>query len=81
MSSKKPGRKGIPYSMDADMVRTHIREKIEIMGVSMREYADMCGYDHTHLSRVLNGHKEPGSKILAAEGMHAVVYYEYKEEE
>ncbi len=69
--------KGIPASWDADMVRSHIRDKIEAMGVSQREYADMCGYDHTHLSRVLNGDKLPGKKILDAEGLVAVTYYEY----
>lgn len=67
-------------SMDADMVRDHIRTKMEALGMSQREYADMCGYDHTHLSRVLSGEKLPGKKILDAELMHAVVYYEYKEE-
>lgn len=36
---------GIPLSMDADMVRDHIRGKIKAMGMSCREYADMCGYD------------------------------------
>lgn len=71
--------KGIPSSMDADMVRNHIRTKIEAMGMSQREYADMCGYDHTHLSRVLNGEKPPGKKILDAEDLKAVTYYEFKE--
>lgn len=63
--------------MDADMVRSLIRDKIEAMGVSQREYADIHGYDHTHLSRVLNGEKPPGKKILAGEGLIAVTYYEY----
>lgn len=72
--------KGMPSSMDADMVRSSIRSKIEAMGMSQREYADMCGYDHTHLSRVLNGEKLPGKKILDAEGLHAVTYYEYKDD-
>ena len=64
--------------MDADMVRGLIRRKIELIGISQRGYADMCNYDHTHLSRVLSGEKLPGKKILDAEGLKAVVYYEYK---
>lgn len=71
--------KGIPLSMDADMVRTHIRDKMEVLGMSQREYASWCGYDHTCLARVLSGEREPSAKILAAEGMKAVTYYEYKE--
>jgi ribosome-binding protein aMBF1 (putative translation factor) len=70
---------GIPLSMDADMVRNHIRTKMEALGMSQREYADMCGYDHTHLSRVLSGEKLPGKKILEAEDLKAVIYYEYKD--
>lgn len=71
--------KGIPSSMDADMVRDHIRTKIEALGMSQREYAEMCGYDHTYLSRVLDGQRPPGKVILDAEGLQAVTYYEYKD--
>ena len=73
-----PGKRGIPSSMDADMVRDHIRSKILDLGMSQREYAHVCGYDHTHLSRVLNGEKLPGKLMLDAEGMQAVTYYEFK---
>lgn len=71
--------KGIPLSMDADMVRDLIRSKMQAMGVSQREYAAMCGYDHTYLSRVMSGEKEPGAAILEAEGLKAVTYYEFKD--
>lgn len=71
--------KGIPSSMDADMVRDLIRSKMRAIGVSQREYAAMCGYDHTYLSRVMSGEKEPGSVILDAEGLKAVTYYEFKD--
>lgn len=74
-----PGKRGIPSSMDADMVRDHIRTKIEAMGVSQREYANLCGYDYTYLSRVLSGERPPGKTILDAEGMTAVTYYEFKD--
>jgi transcriptional regulator with XRE-family HTH domain len=66
------------HIMNADMVRDLIRINLKRAGVSQREYAALCGYDHTHLSRVLNGEKEPGQKILDAEGLQAVVYYEFK---
>lgn len=73
------GKRGIPSSMDADMVRDHIRTKIEALGMSQREYAEMCGYDYSYLSRVLSGEREPGTVILEAEGMKAVTYYEFKD--
>lgn len=73
-----PGKRGIPSSMDADMVRNHIREKIKALGMSQREYADMCGYGEQFLSMVLRGARAPSKKILDAEGLHAVTYYEFK---
>lgn len=69
---------GIPLSMDADMVRAHIRRKMEAMGMTQKAYAAMCGYTHQHLRQFLCGSKGPGPKILDAEGLHAVTYYEYK---
>jgi len=69
----------IPLSMDADMVRQHIRTKMKVLGVNQREYAEIYCYSEQYLSDFLNGKRNPGKKILAAEGFVAVTtYYEYE---
>jgi hypothetical protein len=70
---------GIPLSMDADMVRNHIRTKMQAMGMTQKAYAEMCGYSEQYLGDFLNGRRNPGLKILEAEDLKAVTYYEYKE--
>ena len=72
------GTKGMPSSMDADMVRSLIRDKIKAMDLTQADYAAMCGYSPAYLSDVLAGRKDPGKAILAAEGLVAVTYYEHK---
>jgi transcriptional regulator with XRE-family HTH domain len=71
---------GIPSSMDADMVRSRIRDKIEAMGITQSAYAEMCGYSQAYLSDFLNGLRGPGPAILKAEGLKAVTYYEFDED-
>lgn len=73
------GKRGLPSSWDADMVRASIRDKIEKMGVTQAAYAEMCGYTPQHLRQFLCGSKGPGPKILDAEGLQAVTYYEFKD--
>ena len=69
---------GIPLSLDADMVRSHIRTKIEALRMTQKAYAEMCGYSEQYLSDFLNGMRAPGKVILDAEDLIAVTYYEYK---
>lgn len=70
--------KGIPSSMDDDMVRQKLYDIMEVLNVSQREYADLCGFHHSTLSRFLNGKKPPTKPILDALNLKAVTYYEYK---
>jgi transcriptional regulator with XRE-family HTH domain len=70
--------RGIPSSMDADMVRDLIRSKIKRMRTTQQAYAEMSGYSAQHLSDVLGGKREPSHAVLKAEGLVRVTYYEYK---
>ena len=72
------GKKGIVASMDVDMVRSMIRDKMAALGMTQAAYAAMCGYSAAYLSDVLAGRKDPGKAILSAEGLVAVKYYEYE---
>lgn len=69
--------KGIPSSLDDDMVRQKIYARMEALEMSRREYANLMGYDHTTLSRFLNGQRPPTKPILKSLGLRAVTYYEY----
>jgi hypothetical protein len=69
----------LPYSMDADGVRKMIREKMEALGCTLKEMADMDGVSPAYLSDILHGRREPGKKVLDAHGMKKCVYYEFKE--
>lgn len=60
------------------MVRAHVRDAIELLNISLREYAKIMGISPSHLSRFLAGEREPGEKILNALGLKAVTYYERK---
>ncbi len=65
-------------ALDAEMVRNHIRARMEAMRVTQAQYAEMCGYSPQYLSDFLNGKRSPGRAILDAEGLEAVTHYEYK---
>lgn len=69
--------RGIPSSMDADMVRELIRDNMECLEMTQAQYAEMCGYSPQYLSDFLGGRRGPGKSILQAEGLVAVTYYEY----
>lgn len=71
---------GIPSSMDSDMVRDRVRTKMAALGMSLRQYAEVNGYTAAYLSDFLKGACEPGKKILNAEGLKAVKYYEPKDQ-
>lgn len=71
--------KGIPLSMDSDMVRSRVRSNMEVLKMSQKEYAEMSGYSEQYLCDFLAGRREPGKKILDAENLKAVVYYEHKD--
>ena len=70
--------KGIPSSWDSDMVRCHVRDSMDILQISLREYSNLIGISPSHLSRFLNGEREPGPAILDKLGLRAVTYYEWK---
>ena len=70
--------KGLPSSLDADMVRAHVRNSMEMSNISLRSYAKIMEISPSHLSRFLAGEREPGPKVLDAFGLKAVTYYEWK---
>jgi transcriptional regulator with XRE-family HTH domain len=70
--------KGIPSSLDDDMLRSKYYEIMKALEVSQREYAALCGFNHSNLSRFLKGKKPPTKPMLDALNMKAVTYYEYK---
>lgn len=72
--------KGLPMSMDADMVRNIVREQMEALEMTQKAYAEMCGYSAQYLSDFLSGRRDPGLAILDGLGLKAVTYYEYKDE-
>lgn len=61
------------------MVRNMVRTNMATLGMSMRQYAEMNGYTAAYLSDFLKGICGPGKKILNAEGLKVVKYYEYKD--
>jgi transcriptional regulator with XRE-family HTH domain len=62
--------------MTADQLRERIRIRLEKLRITQKEYAKMCGYSEQYLSDFLSGNREPGEKILKAECLKAVTYYE-----
>ena len=65
--------------MDEDMVRESISDKMSQLGISIQEYAEMCGYKGTTLYGFLEEGDKPCLAILDAEGLKAVTYYEFKD--
>lgn len=71
--------KGLPTSLDADMVCDLLREQKRETGLTDQQLADSYGVCQSYMSKLLAGDVKPGAKILRALGLRKVVYYEWTE--
>lgn len=63
----------MPRYLTLEQLRAHVRRQIS--GSTQAAYAKCCGISSAYLSDVLQGRREPGSKMLAALGFERVVTY------
>ena len=63
----------------ADQVRAFLRAECEDAG-SQKAWAATHGLSTAHVADVLGGRREPAAAILAALGLHRVVFFEPNEE-